>query len=92
MQETIRLTKQVKEILSPYSEDATKAIKEMKVRIDYLEGENSKLKAISDALQSKTSQPVHWTSNGSLNEHNQKYWVTLKAAVTESLQEYSMRH
>ena len=89
MQQTIRLTKRVIEILSPYSDDAFKAINEMRVRIEYLESENSKLRAVADALQSKQVDTArHWTNTGpSLSDHDQKYWLKMSETIKEAIVE-----
>ena len=87
MKETIRLTKPLQDILSVYSDDAGRAIKDMNIRIKYLEGEVSKLKSVADALQTVTKNQTvtHWTNTGPIGGHDKKYWDELKEKVREAI-------
>jgi hypothetical protein len=76
MQTNIRITKRIQTILSPYGDDAGNAIEEMDMKVDYLENEVKKLKAIADALQvSQKEQTVP----------AQVYWKKFKETVQESI-------
>ena len=93
LKEVLRLTKPLVEILEPYNvDDAGKAIKAMKVYIDYQKKEIEKLQSVADALQSKvtytSNQPVHWTNTGPVaGSHDSKYWLQFKESVKEAITE-----
>ena len=78
MQKVVRINKTIREILLVFGDDAEFAIKAMAIRIDGLERELEKVKAVADSLQvSQKNSP---------DLHGEVFWKQMETCVTKSLQ------
>lgn len=84
MQSVVRINKGMKAILSLYADDAEQAVQAMKTRILWLEQENSKLKAISDALQLQNVTPdKKWSEV----PQDLEFWKKMKEMLNKQTRE-----
>ena len=85
----VRITTVAEDIVKEYAghDSISRGIMRMKEVLADKDREIARLKGISDNLQKP-----HWMSDGSLSQHNQKYWERFKLEVRAALEDIQRRY